>query len=211
MPTSLPAGRSWIPIRSIGPRHRDRIVEHLLALDERSRYLRFGYPANDAQITRYVDTIDFQHDEVLGVFNRRLELIAVAHLAYRAADPSRGREATAEFGVSVLPKARRRGFGRRMFEHAMLHARNRGIGVLFIHALSENTAMLKIARDAGATVVREGSESEAWLALSGDSFASHVDEAMGQRAADLDYRWKSYTRQVDTRAAEPAKADGCTG
>jgi hypothetical protein len=28
---------SWIPIRSLGPRHRERIVSHLTALDERSR------------------------------------------------------------------------------------------------------------------------------------------------------------------------------
>ena len=151
-------GRSWVPIRSLGPRHRERIVAHLLALDERSRYLRFGYQASDAQIARYVDTLDFEHDEVFGIFNRRLELIAMAHLAYRHADATRGRDASAEFGVSVLPHARRRGFGRRLFEHAMLHARNRGVVSIFIHALSENTAMLKIARDAGATVQRDGPE-----------------------------------------------------
>ena len=50
---------------------------------------------------------------------------------------------------------------------------------IFIHALSENTAMLQIVRDAGATVEREGSESEAWLTLPPDSFASHLDELLG--------------------------------
>jgi len=95
-----------------------------------------------------------------------------------------------EFGVSVLPKARRRGFGARLFEHAMLHARNRGVETIFIHALSENTAMLKIARKAGATVEREGSESEAWLKLGPDSFVSHLDEILGDHAAELDYRMK---------------------
>ncbi|HSH90420.1 MAG TPA: GNAT family N-acetyltransferase, partial [Ramlibacter sp.] len=34
-----------VPIRSLGPSHRDRIAAHLLALDEHDRYLRFGYPA----------------------------------------------------------------------------------------------------------------------------------------------------------------------
>src|SRR4051794_15371801 len=86
-------GRAWVPIRSLGPRHRDRMVAHLIALDDRSRYLRFGYPATDAQIGRYVDTIDFEQDEVFGIFNRRLELIAMAHLAHRDADRSRGRAA----------------------------------------------------------------------------------------------------------------------
>ena len=48
-------------------------------------------------------------------------------------------------------------------------ARNRGVDTIFIHALSENTAMLKIARNAGATLQRDGSESEAWLKLAPDS------------------------------------------
>ena len=63
----------------------------------------------------------------------------------------------------------------------MLHARNRGVVTLFIHALSENTAMLKIARDAGATVERDGPEAEAWLTLPPDSLASHLDEFLGEQ------------------------------
>src|SRR6185436_19551200 len=58
-PSAARPGRAWVPIRSLGPRHRERIVAHLVLLDERSRYLRFGYAASDAQISRYVDTIDF--------------------------------------------------------------------------------------------------------------------------------------------------------
>jgi GNAT superfamily N-acetyltransferase len=199
-------GRSWVPIRSLGPRHRERIVAHLLALDPRSRYLRFGHQASDGQIARYVDTIDFEHDEVFGIFNRRLELIAMAHLAYRQADAARGRSASAEFGVSVVPHARRRGFGRRLFEHAMLHARNRGVVSIFIHALSENTAMLKIARDVGATVHRDGSESEAWLALPPDSIVSHLDEFLGERAAELDYRLKHHAHHMENLFKRSEKA-----
>jgi ribosomal protein S18 acetylase RimI-like enzyme len=195
---------SWVPIRSLGPRHRDRIVAHLTALDERSRYLRFGYAAQDPHINRYVDTIDFEQDEVFGIFNRRLDLIAMAHLAHREGDALRARAAASEFGVSVLPKARRRGFGRRLFDHAMLHARNRGVQTIFIHALSENTAMLKLARDAGATVERDGSETEAWLKLPPDSFASHLDEVLGERAAELDYRLKEHSRRPEPAASGEA-------
>ncbi|MFT3957493.1 MAG: GNAT family N-acetyltransferase [Piscinibacter sp.] len=187
---------AWVPIRSLGPRHRDRIAAHLIALDESDRYLRFGYPATDAQISRYVDMLDFDQDEVFGIFNRRLELIAMAHLAHpsTSADPARG--TMAEFGVSVLRKARGRGFGARLFEHAVLHARNRGVQMLFIHALSENTAMLKIARNAGATVERDGPESDAWLRLPPDTFASHVEEMMGEQAAEFDYQIKRHASHV---------------
>src|SRR2546427_26329 len=89
---------------------------------------------------------------------------------------------------SPSPRPGRRGFGRRLFEHAMLHARNRGVETIFIHALSENTAMLKLARHAGAVVERDGSEAEAWLKLPPDSLGSHLDEIIVEQAAELDYR-----------------------
>lgn len=187
---------TWVPIRSLAPRQRDRVTAHLLALSDGDRYLRFGYPATDAQISKYVDSMDFDRDEVFGIFNRHLELIAVAHLAHAVEAAGAQRPLMSEFGVSVSLRARGRGFGRRLFEHAVLHARNRGVQTLFIHALSENTAMLKIARDAGATVEREGSESEAWLKLPQDTLASHVGELVEKQAAELDYRLKLRARQV---------------
>lgn len=63
-------------------RHKPRILKHLLALKPEDRYLRFGYPATDEQIARYVTGLNFERDEIFGVFNRRLELVAMAHLAF---------------------------------------------------------------------------------------------------------------------------------
>lgn len=191
-----PPHAPWIPIRSLGPRQRERIAEHLLALPERDRYLRFGYAAGDPQIQRYVDGLDFDRDEVFGVFNRKLVLIALAHLAYPRPGQTAGPNA-AEFGGSVLPAARGRGYGARLFEHAMLHARNRGLDTLFIHALSENTTMLHIARRAGAVVQRDGSETEAFLKLPHDTLASRMEQWVGDGAAELDYRLKQQSRLVD--------------
>lgn len=184
----------WVPIRSLSRRHRRRIKQHLLSLGERDRYLRFGYPATDEQIGKYAMNLDLDRDEVLGIFNRRLELIAMAHLAYAPTPQIPGKPAMAEFGVSVLDKARGRGFGARLFEHAALHARNRGIDTLFIHALSENAPMLAIARKAGAIVERDGSESEAWLRLLPDTVASHVGEAIERHVAELDFQFKRHIR-----------------
>ncbi|AEG91629.1 GNAT family N-acetyltransferase [Ramlibacter tataouinensis] len=180
-PTSL-----IVPIRSLGPGHRDRIRTHLLALEGEDRYLRFGYAANDEQINRYVDGLDFERDEIFGIYNRRLELIAMAHLAF-----SHGAHAgTAEFGVSVLRKARGRGYGSRLFERAVMHARNEGVDVLYIHALTENTAMLRIAAKAGAVLEREGSETEAHLRLPPATLDSRVSELVEEQLAQTDYRLK---------------------
>lgn len=187
---------NWVPVRSLTERHRPRILQHLLSLDQHDRYLRFGFPASDAQIAKYVDGLDFERDEVFGIFNRKIELVAAAHLAYAPAPQCESKPAMAEFGVAVLPSARGRGLGARLFDHAILHARNRGIETLFIHALSENTAMLKIARRAGAKVVRDGSESEAWLRLPPETIASHFDEVIGQHAAEIDYQFKWHANRV---------------
>ncbi|GAP34518.1 GNAT family N-acetyltransferase [Piscinibacter sakaiensis] len=187
-----------MPIRSLTPRHRERILAHLLALGERDRYLRFGQPATDAQIARYVDTLDFDRDEVFGIFNRKLVLVAMAHLAYTPTTTHRDQAAMAEFGVSVLPDQRGRRFGARLFDHATLHARNRGVETLFIHALSENTAMLRIVRQAGAEVVRDGAESEAWLKLPPETIGSRFDEVLGLHAAELDFQFKVQAHRVNS-------------
>jgi ribosomal protein S18 acetylase RimI-like enzyme len=189
----------WVPIRSLSERHRPRILAHLLALDMADRYLRFGYAAADDQIRRYVERIAFDRDEIFGVFNRRLDLIALAHLAYEpSVDAAPDKPSAAEFGVSVAVRGRGRGYGARLFDHAVLRARNRGVDTIVIHALSENVAMLKIVRNAGATIERTGVDSEAHLRLPPENFASHMAGMVEQQLGELDYRFKQGAHQMDT-------------
>jgi GNAT superfamily N-acetyltransferase len=181
-----------VPIRSMGPSHGERIANHLLALNPHDRYLRFGYAANDEQIRRYVSGLNFERDEIFGIYNHRLELIAMAHLAF-STDP--GLKSCAEFGVSVLAKARGRRYGARLFDRAVIHARNEGVDMMFIHALSENMAMLNIARKAGATIERDGSESEAYLKLPPADLDSRMTEMLEEQIAQTDYRLKVQAKQ----------------
>ena len=197
-----------VPIRSMGLRHLPDIETHLLALTPQDRYLRFGYSANDEHIQKYVNQLNFERDELFGIFNRKLELIAMAHLAF-SVDPSF--KSCAEFGVSVAKSARARGYGSQLFDRAVMHARNQGVTQLFIHALSENTAMLKIARKAGARIERDGSESEAHLLLPPANFDSRVIELFNEQVALTDYHFKARARQFwqaltflqDKRSAKP--------
>jgi RimJ/RimL family protein N-acetyltransferase len=195
-----------VPIRSLAPRHRGRIEAHLLALDEQDRYLRFGYCATDEQIKRYVASLDFKRDDIYGIFNRNLALIAVAHVAL-AGEPDSFEQLShapsieantinhAEFGVSVLKAARGRGYGATLFERAVVHARNLGRDTMYIHALSENTAMLKIARKAGATVERSGSESDAYLKLPTATLKTRLTEIIEEHMAEVDYGFKQHAKQ----------------
>jgi GNAT superfamily N-acetyltransferase len=181
-----------VPIRSLGPGHRQRIAEHLKLLEPEDRYLRFGYPARDEHIDQYVEKLDFDRDDIFGIYNRKLELIAMAHLAY-SENPEM--KSCAEFGVSVLGKARGRGFGQRLFERAVMHARNEGVDMLFVHALSENRAMLHIARKAGATIEYMGSEADAYLRLPGATFDSRIAEMVEEQVALTDYRLKQQAQR----------------
>ncbi len=187
----LPSGMA-VPIRSLGVQHRERIAQHLLQLQPADRYLRFGYAASDEQVRRYVERLDFVRDEIFGIFNRRLQLIATAHLAFSQRPEQGGR---AEFGVSVLEHARGRRLGARLFERAVMHARTAGVHEVFIHALSENTAMLRIARNAGATLRRDGSEAQAYLQLHPPGLKTRMAELATRHYGEMNYQFKKQLRQ----------------
>ena len=176
-----------IPIAPLSPEHLPQITAHLLALSEHDRYLRFGYTATDAHIQRYVQTLNFERDEIYGIFNTDLDIIAMAHLALMK-DP--GREFSSEFGVSVSAHARGRGYGARLFERAVIHARNEKVYQMYIHALSENAPMIRIARKGGAKIERDGSETEAFLRLPKRDLDSRVTEFVADQYAKTNYNIK---------------------
>lgn len=185
-----------VPIRRIGAAFRPQIAIHLLSLDERDRYLRFGYAASDQQIRHYVDGIHYDRDHVYGIFNRRLRLIAMAHLAQM---DDTGPVKSAEFGVSVLKHARGRGYGALLFERSATHAVNSGIERLYIYALSENVAMLHIAQKAGAVIEHMGGESEACVRLPAPTFRSLLEECLASHVGYVDYWLKAEARALRHR------------
>jgi ribosomal protein S18 acetylase RimI-like enzyme len=165
------------------------VLKHLLALDDADRTLRFGHLASDERIQHYVAQLDFERDELFGIFDRRLHLVAMAHLAFIAGQPPAA--GITEFGVSVLMRQRGQGLGSRLFEHSVMHARNRGMSKMLIHLARDNAAMLGIVRRAGASIEFEGSDVLAQLPLPADTLGSQIAELLGQQAAELDYRLKA--------------------
>jgi GNAT superfamily N-acetyltransferase len=111
-----------------------------------------------------------------------LHLIGAAHLGR-----ARG---LAELGISVIEGARNRGVGGALLARAHLRARNWGVRALFMHCLTENTAMMRLARSQGMTIMSEQGESDAWLALPPADAATHFGEVFEQRAALFDYALK---------------------
>jgi len=193
-PSAVVAGvrrRRWVPIRALHAGHRPQVRAHLLALSDEDRALRFGHAISDERIGHYADQIDFDRDRVFGTFDRRLELLTLAHLAL---DLEHG---VGEFGVSVLPRARGRGLGTQLFARAVTHARNRGMHTLFIHVARDNTPMMAIVQHAGAVIDFEGSDATAELLLPAQTLGTQIEELLSSQAANVDFRYKRHALKVD--------------
>jgi hypothetical protein len=97
--------------------------------------------------------------------------------------------------VSVCVSARGRGYGGRLFERAVMHARNQKISLIYIHALSENAPMIRIARKSGATLERDGSETEAYLRLPKRTIESRLTELVSDQFAQANYNIKEDSKR----------------
>jgi GNAT superfamily N-acetyltransferase len=181
----------WVPMRKLHERHRSRVLKHLLALNNEDRNLRFGYAVSDEQIGNYVAAMNFERDDIFGVFGRSLRIVALAHLAF-ADEAGQG-----EFGVSVLACTRGRGLGSRLFEHCAVQARNRGASSLVIHLARHNAAMLAIVKHAGATLTFDGPDAIAHLPLPRATWASQVEALLEHQAAEWDFQLKLGVHRLD--------------
>jgi RimJ/RimL family protein N-acetyltransferase len=143
-------------VHVLGVTDRDALHQHFAQLDTQDLRLRFGRSPDREWLRRYVDGIDFARDAVIGVRDGT-QLAGATHVAQF--------DGAAELGLSVLPSHRRRGIASAMFDRGVLHARNRGVVELFMHCLTENQAMRRIARNAGMRILVEGTDTDAWIEL----------------------------------------------
>ncbi len=147
---------------------RDSLVAHFLTLGPEDRRLRFGSTLADDGVRAYVGRIDFGRDGLFAVQDDALQLLAVVHVATTGS--------TAELGLSVVPRARAQELGNALFRRAMTFLRNRGGDEIFVHCLTENGAMMHLARKNGMRIVYSGGESDARLALEPATADSFVNE-----------------------------------
>lgn len=171
-----------IPIQELTRVELPALERHFLALAPEDRRLRFGAALKDVALRAYVARIDFAADAAFGVFDDDLRLIGAAHLGRRAGH--------AELGVSVLEGHRGRGVGGALLARAHMHARNWGERALFMHCLTENVAMMRLARKQGMLIAAAAGEADAWLGLPPADASSLFGAVFEQRAALFDYALK---------------------
>ncbi|AKZ61770.1 histone acetyltransferase [Herbaspirillum hiltneri N3] len=193
--------KPMILVKELSPRARRHLLRHFLALEEKDRLLRFGSKLSDELVTRYVENIDFSRDTIFGVYDRKMRLLGVGHLAFapREASPVSGatlKARVAEFGVSVSAAARGMGVGTKLFVRAAIRCRNADVDTLYMHCLSSNKVMMHIAKKAGMEIHRDYGEADAYLKLQPANPVTLFQEAMEEQAAMLDYIVKANMRAL---------------
>ena len=154
---------------------RTRLREHFLQLDPSDRHLRFGASLNDDAVIHYVDTIDFERDEIYAIAGDAQIVLGAVHIAIA------GQEA--ELGLSVLASFRGEGIGNVLFERAMMRLRNRCVHEVLVRCLSQNAAMMHLARKHGMNIHFDGPDSEARLLLPPATSGTYMLEWLQDRQA----------------------------
>ncbi len=155
--------------------HRPALEAHFIALNPEDRRLRFGAAIGDDALRAYVARIDFERDGAFAVQDDAFHLIAVVHVAVT--------EDSAELGLSVLAGCRGSGLGHALFKRAVMHLRNRGTREVFVHCLSENAAMMHLARKHSMGIAYSGGETDARLPLKPATANTYISEWIADQQA----------------------------
>ena len=137
-------------IQPLGPADRDRIIQHLVSLDEGDRSLRFGVACDAEVLARYVAGIDFESSSVLGAAKADGSLIGVAHIALV--------ESIAELGISVSRGQRQKGVAGALAAAALREAQRMGAHEFRFESAATNAGMRRLALQLGMRVSADGSE-----------------------------------------------------
>jgi GNAT superfamily N-acetyltransferase len=152
-----------------------------LSLDPEDLRLRFGYRPTEYVIENYVTgSWARKGDRWFGIYHAEQDgLVATLHVATIDED-------AAEFGFTVSKDQRKKGIGDTLFKRGVLWAKARDKKNIFMHCLSENQAIKKIAKNNSMHVVTlAGGESEADLVLKSDPNAA-FNEAVADKMAVYD-------------------------
>jgi RimJ/RimL family protein N-acetyltransferase len=182
-------------VQKLSSLQRPALLQHLQTLSPEDRRLRFGTYMNNWALEQYVNTIDFSHDMVFGIYGRDMTLIGMAHLALDQTHHY------AELGLSVVPAQRGNGHGLALLNRGKLSAVTRGYTTLFMHCLSENRIMIHLARKAGLRLVTEQGEVDAHLQLEATSHGAVAREALEDQIALADFLFKQQFQWLFKRSA----------
>ncbi len=165
------------------PHEYARYRKHLLALDEESRYTRFGFHARDEVIEQLCATFENNPKEhkIFVIENNDLEVVAAGHISLVGGET--------ELAFSVLKEYRKQGMGDALMSRTVEWCQNRNIKGGCMVCLSTNTAIKKLAGKHGI-LINDGGETLADIKIPESTPASVINEVVDSNLARLDHLGK---------------------
>jgi len=146
-PSQTPPRREW-ELRRLSGADTDAIARHWLSLPAGARYKRFGHILPDATLQRFAEDLDFSSDLFCGMVSPDGDLVALAQAAPEW-------DGAWELSFSVLPRAQRNGFARRLGERMLRMLAAQGARRVRLCCLASNLPMTCLAQALGFAMVRD--------------------------------------------------------
>lgn len=173
------------------PHEYGRYRKHLLALDEESRYTRFGFHAKDEIIEQLCTTFETNTKEhkIFVIEDEDLNVVAAGHISLAGGET--------ELAFSVLKEHRKKGMGSSLMGRCVEWCQNRNIKGGCMVCLSTNTAIKKLAGKHGI-LINDGGETLADIKIPEPTASSVVHEVVESNLARLDHVGKLQRKFVKT-------------
>jgi GNAT superfamily N-acetyltransferase len=155
---------------------------HLLALDQDSRYKRFGFHISDEVINKLCDGFESspsQH-KIFVVEDEELRVVGAGHISI-------GEET--ELAFSVLKEYQGQGIGSALMSRCVEWCQNRGIKGGCMVCLTSNIAIKKLAAKHGI-LINQGGETLADISIPKSNPFSVYNEIVDSNLARLDHLGK---------------------
>jgi GNAT superfamily N-acetyltransferase len=180
--------QSWLfdmihPVYRLPPSQYDRYQQHLLSLDEQSKYTRFGFFIKDDSLIELCDKFKSnpgQH-KIFVIEDQNLRVIAAGHIALE--------NNQTELAFSVLKEYRCQGLGSSLMERCIKWCQNRGIRTGCMVCLSTNIAIKKLASKHGVLINDHG-ETTAEIRIPESNTSSVLHEVFNSSLARVDHMGK---------------------
>jgi RimJ/RimL family protein N-acetyltransferase len=154
--------------------------QHLKSLSLENRYSRFGYSIPDQNIDQFILRVVYEpSDHLLWAAFDHDTIVGFGHLA-------KADETSYELAVSVVESHQRKGIGNRLVSEMLDYAKFNGIENVFMHCISENRAIQKLASKNNLTVRERGhGEMTSALEVPKPNFIETTDHILKEQAEIL--------------------------
>lgn len=165
------------------PFEYNRYRTHLLALDQESRYTRFGYPISDELINQLCDRFESAPSDhkIFVIEDEDLNVVAAGHISLA--------DGETELAFSVFKEYQKQGMGSALMSRTVEWCQNRGIKGGCMVCLTSNTAIKRLAGKHGI-LVNEGPETLANIEIPDATPGSVIHEVVESNLARFDHLGK---------------------